>query len=452
MTTIVAVATPPGVGGVGMLRISGPESLACLKHLVSQESLEKLREKPRYLWPLTVWDATTEKAIDHGMGVFFKAPGSYTGEDVVELHLHGNPLILKTVISKLTQSGARLAQAGEFTRRAFLNGKMDLLQAESVNATVEARNEEILRRSLRQYEGHLSRSIQAQRQELLRALAEIEVSLDYPEDYLARGLQEKLLSTIDACIARLSALTKDTLKLKRVEQGVKVVIAGRPNAGKSSLFNKLLGEEKAIVSDLPGTTRDCVEAPACLEEFLFCFIDTAGLREAGDVIERLGIAKTKNALETAGLVLYVVDAAHGLSDEDTKWQKEIERNEIPLMTVLNKTDLQKQANRSLPDKGIAVSAQNGTGISALKQKMLQMTRLQFIQSTSEYYLNERQYAQVMETIHCLNALKADLSTSIPMDMWTIGLRQSIQIMGKLSGENVTDDYLDKIFANFCIGK
>ncbi len=452
MGTIAAIATAPGVGGVGIIRISGPQALASVAPFVSKALLSKVKAQPRTMLGFSFADPHDGMILDQGLLVYFKAPFSYTGEDVLELHLHGNPVILHSILGKLQDTGVRLAAPGEFTRRAFLNGKMDLLQAESVQAMVEARSAEILRRSVRQHQGYLSRELGDIRSRLLEMLARIEVSLDYPEEHSTDSLRQMLLECVDQCGAVLKGLMAGQSKVLHLQQGVRAVIAGQPNAGKSSVFNALLGEHRALVAETPGTTRDQVEADVLIDEFRLSLVDTAGLRQAADVVEQMGIEKTKQALATASVVLYVVDVSKGIQDEDRAWIQRVDEYDIPRLLVFNKLDLSVSTQTKVASEGIFISAKTASGLETLKSRIVELVQKNYLQDTGAYLLNQRQLGHLQASLNDLNVLKGDLSTGHPIDLWTIGLRSAVQALSNISGENVTEAILDSIFSRFCVGK
>ena len=454
--TVAAIATAPGVGGVGVIRISGSKALSALRTFVSAKAFAGLSTRPRELVWVHLSNPQTGTLIDQGLAVYFKAPESYTGEDVVELQLHGNPVLLNQVMRLLFSVDIRPAAPGEFTRRAFLNGKLDLLQAENVLATVEARSEVVLQHSVRQLEGWLSKNISAIRQDLLTGLAEIEVSLDYPDDSHASPLQAKFIEKLSGSSSALSKLAAGQENWQVLEAGARTVLVGLPNVGKSSLLNALIGEDRVLVSEVPGTTRDRVEVTMQIEDMLFCLTDTAGLREAGDVIEAMGIEKTHKAIATAGMVLYVLDLSRAISDEETKFLQRLATQDLVLIVVGNKMDLPPKAQlRSLLAEGYTVvelSARTGVGMEQLRQKMLSAVKEQHLQGQAACYLNERQLIEVKTALKAIGRALETVSTGLPIDLWTIDIRAAVVSLGRISGVNATEDMLDHIFSKFCVGK
>lgn len=426
--TIVAVLTPPGRSAIGAIRLSGPESKK-----ISSEHL-KLPGKNR-LATHTAF-RTGERTIDDVVAVLYGAPNSYTGEDVVEIFFHGNPIILSEALRALTDSGARLAQAGEFTRRAFLNGKMDLTAAESVERLIDSTSRSGVELARRVIDGNLKRAVDSVREELLRTSSEIEVRIDYPEEF-----DDEFRPELSFVIEKLGSMLSTYDPAKKAIDGLKVVIYGAPNVGKSSILNALLGEERAIVTPIPGTTRDTVEADVFIDGLKIRLADTAGIRETDDEVEKIGVERTRKAAENADLKVYVVDATSSAP----------ERNIEADITVVNKIDLNDAA---FGDGSLRLSAKTGYGVEALKKRIGDLAKSIYeeVNSSEAVVVAERQYELIRK---CSEELKEAVKTAdggYPIDMAAVNIRKAIEDLDILTGKVYVEDLLDRIFSNFCVGK
>ena len=429
--TIAAVATPPGRGGIGIVRLSGPAAPRIAGQLLGSLPAPRQATNARFV------DRNGEP-IDEGIALYFPAPHSYTGEDVVELHGHGGPIVMQALLAACLDHGARLAEPGEFTRRAFLEGKLDLAQAEAVADLIDASSREAARSALRSLTGEFSSAIDAVRSQLVELRALTEAQLDFPEEEL------DVLHREDAAqrLARVTALLQDILARSRqgslLRAGVHVVLAGAPNVGKSSLLNRLAGEERAIVTDLPGTTRDALREPIQIDGVPLVMVDTAGLRTSKDEVERLGMARTKQELERADVVLVV----HAATDPGTL---RVEGGATRL-DVYNKVDL--APGFVAPAGGIAVSAKTGAGLAELREAIL---RAAGWTATGESLFLARE-----RHLRALTAAADHLrQATLERNRWELfaeELRLAHEELSRITGAFTADDLLGEIFGRFCIGK
>jgi tRNA modification GTPase len=438
--TIAAVATPPGEGAIGMIRISGP---------ASAEILAKIFEPFRGNHPLPPRRAVYGKIqdesglLDQVMATIYRAPGSFTGEDMVEITCHGGILLGAQILALILKHGARSADPGEFSQRAFHNGKIDLTRAEAIMDIIRARTPLALRAAAQQLEGRLGNEIHALRDQIFEIVVHIEAWIDFPEEGIDPATGQLLLEKIQSAIDRTGNLLSTADDGRILREGVRVVIAGLPNAGKSSLLNRLLGLERAIVSEQPGTTRDTIEETACLRGILFRLTDTAGLRETIDPVEREGVARTGRALEGADLVLHVIDATTSLQTE------RIHEREI---LVFNKTDL-LPTQPSLPENTCGISSKTGAGIENLVDCMIQKTGLHHLTSSQSLAaINARHQALLEESLKSLQAAAVLVASNQPPEISAMELRLALDSMGRIVGATDTEEILGGIFSRFCIGK
>ena len=454
MPTICALATVPGLSSIGVIRISGPQTLAVLERVFTGS---RLQEAPGYtLHYGSIVDGG--RVLDEVVIALFKAPRSYTGEDVAEISCHGSPYILQEVLALLARQGVRYAQPGEFTRRAFLNGRLDLAQAEAVADLIEARGGRAHEAALKQLRGDFSRRINAFRDELITFASLIELELDFAEEDVQFARRDELQALLERMTAHVDELIAGFRTGNAVKNGIATVIAGPPNAGKSTLLNRLLGEDRAIVSDIPGTTRDTVEDTITLGGWQLRFIDTAGLRESHDAIEQLGIARSRARIAEADLILYLFDAA---TTAPTELQAQLTNlrppgNATPLILVPNKID-QVNVNLSHFTSPIShpinpISANTGQGLPALEAEILRQIEALAGTIPDALVTNARHY-------HCLRAARQSLSdvlqgihANVTSDFLAQDIRQALYHLGEITGQITSDDLLGNIFGRFCIGK
>ncbi len=448
--TICALATPPGVGGIGVIRVSGPQAFAVTDAVTRRPRNTPCASYKGHTLHRAHVVAANGDTIDDVLLAVFHAPRSYTGEDVVEISGHGGPVPLRGILARLLQSGARLARPGEFTQRAFLNGRMDLAQAEAVGDIIAAQTEEAHRLARRQGEGRLSREVRGIRDIALGVLARIEASIDFPED----------VGELDAdlCageLARAEAGTEALLQTAErgilYRQGLKLVLAGRPNVGKSSLLNALLRAARAIVTPIPGTTRDVIEETLNLRGIPIRAMDTAGLRETEDLVERLGVERTRQSIAEADFVLIVLDATLGETLEEAQLRADVSGR--PHLVVWNKWDL--AAGRPLPSEGIPVSAATGWNIDALEDAISDaVTGGTAAPSQAEVaVVTHARHRRALEDARtALAQAQATLAASLPADFISVDVRGALTALGEITGETATEDIIGEIFSRFCIGK
>jgi tRNA modification GTPase len=441
--TIAAIATAPGRAGIGVVRVSGPRLERFAAGLLGRPA------QPRLATRATFRDAAGA-AIDDGLALYFPAPHSYTGEDVLELQGHGGPVVLQMVLRRCLELGARLAEPGEFTRRAFLNDKLDLAQAEAVADVIEAATETAARGAVRSLQGEFSRTVHALVDELIELRALVEATLDFPEeevDPLDRADARGRLERLRAALARTLDRAQQGSLLRT---GLHVVIAGQPNVGKSSLLNRLAGEELAIVTPIPGTTRDTIRQAIQLEGVPLHLVDTAGLRDTTDEVERLGIARTWVEIEQADLLLLIVDAAAGVTAADEAIVARLPAR-LPRVVVHNKIDLIGEATRVVPDAdatAVHLSARTGAGVDLLRAHLLERAGWHPAEE-SPFIARERHLVCLRRAAERLDAASAQAQAS---ELLAEELRLAQGELNAITGEFTADDLLGEIFARFCIGK
>ncbi len=440
--TIVAIATPPGRGGIGVIRISGPDAATIATRLIGRDH------------PLTPRYATfARRADDHVVVTLFEAPHSYTGEHVVEIAAHGSPVVLNGIVRAAIDAGARLAEPGEFTLRAFLNNKIDLVQAEAVADLVDAVTPLQARAAFDQLEGTLTQTIGEIERELFDVIAKLEASLDFPDEGYHFVAPKEARTSLAAIIGRIDALLAQAARGRLIREGAQVVIAGAPNVGKSSLFNALLNTNRAIVTAIPGTTRDLLTERADIGGLSLSLIDTAGVRETTDVVEREGVARSRNTLRVADLVIVMLDRSRRLSEEDRDVLSSTANQRRVI--VLNKSDLPRAdavAHVSAPDAAVEISATTGAGIDRLIEAIAATLSASEplrdqpqITNTRHIVLLERGRAAIDRAI---TALEAEVPEEFPL----LDLQEAAHALQEITGKRTSDDLLHHIFARFCIGK
>jgi tRNA modification GTPase len=449
-TTIAAPATAPGTAGIAVIRISGPKSLDVLRGCFTHAG----EYEPRRMYYGTV--KLAGEPVDQAMAVYFQSPQSYTGEDMAELQCHGGQETVRAVLQAALASGATAAQPGEFTKRAFLNGKLDLSQAEAVMDIISARAEGARRLALGQLEGRLGRRVSEIQDELLLLLAEIEVTVDYPEEDLEEQTTQTVAERLRAICAELMDLLATARAGRALREGVRAAIVGRPNAGKSSLLNALLGEDRAIVTARPGTTRGTLDAEASIRGLPVTFTDTAGIRHSRDEIELMGVERARKALASASLALLVLDGSAGITDDDREIAAAA--GDVPLILVLNKADLPlqataRQAESEFSSLGtVAVSAVTGQGIAALQDLIFSACAGAEGFSESAALSNLRHIEAVKEASAALGEAIGTLEKGFPPDTAATDVRRAWHELGQVTGRTVDEDVVDLIFERFCLGK
>jgi tRNA modification GTPase len=455
--TIAAIATAvvPQQGSVGIVRVSGDQALAIAKTLFLAPG-KQAWESHRILYGF-IRQPQTKQVIDEALLLIMQAPRSFTREDVVEFHCHGGIMAVQQVLQLCLENGARLAQPGEFTLRAFLNGRLDLTQAESIADLVGAKSPQAAQTALAGLRGKLAQPIRNLRSQCLDILAEIEARIDFEED-LPPLDEERIINEIDKISLAINQLlaTKDKGELLRT--GLKVAIVGRPNVGKSSLLNAWSQSDRAIVTDLPGTTRDVVESQLVVGGRPVQVLDTAGIRETVDQVEKIGVERSRQAANNADLVLFTIDGSVGWTDADQEIYEQVKHR--PLILVINKIDLISEAEKqTLKSKiqnvkaKIETAAAKNQGIDDLETAILESVEVGNVEAANlDLAINQRQAAALTKAKIDLAQVQETIKNQLPLDFWTIDLRGAIYALGEITGEEVTESVLDRIFSRFCIGK
>ena len=454
--TIVAIATPPGIGAIGVIRLSGKGAIFICNSVFRGKNLEKVESHTIHFGTIRDFKG---KIIDEVLVSVFVAPRSYTREDVVEISCHGSPYIQQQILELLMQWGARMAQPGEFTMRAFLNGQMDLSQAEAVADLIAAQSESAHKIAMQQMRGGFSNEIAALRQELVDFAALIELELDFSQEDVEFADRTKLVELVHK-IQRLLRRLMDSFQLgNAIKNGVSTVIAGRPNAGKSTLLNAMLNEERAIVSEIAGTTRDTIEEVLNIKGVQFRLVDTAGIREASDQIEAIGVEKTMEKIAASTLLIYVFDVIEMSPEEVTQDLRKLHREGIHLVAVANKMDLNPYTKPAdfvsdiLPEKNIVTaSALNKMNIEYLQEHLYQSVLSGEVSAENTVVSNARHYDALQGAYASLDAVLAGFDAQIPSDLVAMDIRHALNYLGQITGEVGVDDLLNSIFTRFCIGK
>lgn len=453
--TIAAIATAMSSSGIGIIRISGDESVEIVDRIFSMKNEKKLSDMPTHTIHYGhIKDG--DEVIDEVMVVLMRAPKSYTKEDTVEIDCHGGVYVMKRVLETVIKYGARPAEPGEFTKRAFLNGRIDLAQAESVIDIIHAKNEFALKSSEQQLSGSLSIEVKTVREKLLHEIAFIESALDDPEHISLDGYPETLHGIVEAAEKEIQKLLAYSDNGKILKEGISTVIIGKPNAGKSSLLNTLVGEERAIVTDIAGTTRDVLEEQINLNGIILNVIDTAGIRETDDVVEKIGVDRAKKYLNEADLVIYVVDTSTQLDENDYEIMDLLKDRKA--IILLNKSDLTPVTDggsirQHLDKKMIAVSAKEQTGIEELEETIREMFFTGKVTFNDEVYItNIRHKTALQEALNSLNLVVQSILDGMPEDFYSIDLMNAYEELGSIIGEAVEDDLVNEIFSKFCMGK
>ena len=446
--TIVAIATPPGRGGIGVVRLSGPEAVAIAAPMLR---LKHTLEPGRAIFgELVEPESSKETRIDEVVVTYFAKPHSYTADDVVEISAHGSPVVLRHIVELALERGARMAEPGEFTMRAFLNGRIDLTQAEAVRDLIESQTLYQAKVAAQQLEGALSKRLQPVKQKLVELIAVLEAGIDFAEDDVSVLPAEKILEGIAAVRAPLEELLRSFGYGKVVREGITLAIVGRPNVGKSSLFNRLVERERAIVTATPGTTRDLVTETVSLEGIPLQLVDTAGIRRALDEAESIGIRKSMEALADADLVLVVIDASQPSTTEDEQLLAQVKGRTA--IVVENKSDL--SSARSFANNGyenVRTSALTGEGISDLRAAILKQATGSG-RSEPGFLTNARHQGLVRESLESLAKAGGAVAQKIPHEMLLLDLYAALRPLDEITGATTTDDILNLIFSRFCIGK
>ena len=453
MSTIVAISTAPGNAGIGIVRLSGEKSIEIVNKIFKPKNNSQIRG---YSIKYGNIIDNQNEIIDEVLVSYFISPKSYTGENMCEINSHGNNIVLKKILDLCLENGAELAEAGEFTKRAFLNGRIDLLQAESVIDVINSKSELERKAAIKGLEGDLSRELKKIKDIILDILTDVEASIDYPEYDIEERSGEQISKEAFKIIEELVKLENSFERGKILRDGVSVAIVGKPNAGKSSLLNKILKEERAIVTDIEGTTRDTIEEFVNIKGIPFKIIDTAGIRKADNEIEKIGIDKSRKALSEADLVVAIFDITKEISEEDLEILESIkERNSIILLNKkdLNMSKLEKEQLKEYSNNILDVSVKENAGLDELYDKMAQIFNVGEIDTENTSIITNIRHKQAIKNAK-ENIEKAlyVINSGIPIDITAIYFKQAVEEINKITGENVTDDIINEIFSKFCLGK
>ncbi len=455
--TIAAIATPPGEGGIGIVRISGSKALDIAKEVFVFGSKKNQTFKDRYLHYGKVVDEEGN-IIDEVLLAYMKGPRSYTAEDVVEIHCHGGIIPITSILKEVIKKGARLAEPGEFTKRAFLNGRIDLVQAEAVMDLICAKTEKLAKASINQMEGGLSGHIKRMRERLIDIMAHIEVTIDYPEEDIDEVTSQSIRNDITHIVNDIENLLSTAEHGRLIRQGIKAVIIGKTNVGKSSLLNALVKEERAIVTDIPGTTRDVIEEFINIKGVAVRIIDTAGIRETLDQVEQIGIQRSKQNIERADLIITVLDASSPLEDQDREILEYLKDRKA--LVILNKIDKPVKLDRKQIEELIGseipiveTSLTLGKGIDKVEDIIYKMFFRGELEISDDLMITNIRHQEALNKArrYLLDALEG-IDNELPMDIVSIDLRSAVDSLGAITGETVTEDLIDKIFSEFCLGK
>ena len=453
--TIVALSTPPGRSGIGVVRISGWDSLRILRILIGAEAYNPT---PNLLSLQSLVDPHTGETLDEALVCFFKAPHSFTGEDVVELHCHGSPVLLREVIDLILKLGARLADPGEFSLRAVTNGRMKLTEAEAIRDVIDAQTDTALRQATRQLKGEISNRLRPAKEELLEIIVRLESSLEFVEDDLPVVASQEIIESLEKLRQDLFRLRSTFGTGRLLRDGIRVALVGRPNVGKSSLFNGLVGHGRAIVTGIPGTTRDTLTESIGVDGVPVQLIDTAGIRSSSDEIELIGVARARREAADADLLIVVVDGSESLRDEDRLVLAEVA--DVRHIVALNKSDLptfssamfaEQPADPNCPAV-VSVSAKSEVGLESLRTAILQPFANGDAHSEGLLITNARHHDLLVRAIEAIASSEQLLDERASEEMVLVGLHNALRYLGEITGETTTEEILGQIFSTFCIGK
>lgn len=452
--TIAAVATAMASSGIGIIRISGQDAVQIADQVFCSKGKKALKDCESHTIHYG-WITDHGGVVDEVLVMLMKAPNSYTREDTVEIDCHGGVLVMQKILETVIRHGARPAEPGEFTKRAFLNGRMDLTQAEAVIDLINSKNDFAWKSAVHQLQGVVLEKIRSLREKLIHETAWIESAVDDPEHYDLDGYGEHLAGVVKEIKGEIQHLLERSDQGRVLKEGIHTVIVGKPNVGKSSLLNVLVGSQRAIVTDIAGTTRDVLEEQVNLNGIQLNIIDTAGIRDTDDLVEKIGVDKAKEYLEAADLVLYVIDGSRSLSEEDEDIAELIQGKKV--IVLINKSDLEQQAElgqvENLSEHVIAISAKDGDGIEVLTDKIRELFLQGGVSFNDEVIItNIRHKNALMLALESLELVEQSIEDGMPEDFYTLDLMNAYEVLGKIIGESVEDDLADEIFSKFCMGK
>ena len=445
--TIAAISTALGVGAISIIRVSGDKSIEIVNKIFDKD-LEKVKSHTIVYGHIV----DNENIIDEVLVSVMKSPKTFTTEDVIEINCHGGIATTNKVLELLLKNGARMAEAGEFTKRAFLNGRIDLLEAEGVMDLIDSKTEASRKLAMSALSGNVSRMISDLRNQMIEIITNIEVNIDYPEyEDILVVTTDMINSSITSLEEKLIKILKEAENGKIIKNGINTLIIGRPNVGKSSLLNKLLNEEKAIVTDIEGTTRDIVEGNISLDGIELNIIDTAGIRKTDNIVEQIGVNRSLSLIEKADLIILVLNNNEKLTEDDYKLLDST--NDKKRIIFINKNDLQKNINLDIVDNVVYGSTMQIFGINALKDKIKELFNMEEIEKGDFNYLsNARHIATIHECISVVESIKEGLKNGLPIDILEIDIKKIWELLGNLIGESYDEELLDNLFSRFCLGK
>lgn len=451
--TIAAISTPHGCGGIGIIRISGENAFEILKKIFKgKRDFDEL--KSHTINYGRIFDPKSGETLDEVLISKMKAPHTFTREDVAEINCHGGTVVLRKILELVIREGARIAEPGEFTKRAFLNGRIDLSQAEAVIDLINSKTDQSSRAAIEQLEGKLSRRLKEARNMLIELIAHIEVTVDYPEHDIEEITGQKVYEEAKKIREKLVSIIKGFDKGRIIREGINAVIVGRPNVGKSSLLNELAGKNKAIVTDIPGTTRDIIEEYININGIPVRIIDTAGIRETEDVVEKIGVEMTEKAIESADLVIMMIDAAQGIKEEDMEILDKIKDKKH--IILLNKIDLLEEIPGFSELEGknvIRISVKEDIGVDKLEDEITRLFIKGDIRANNEVLVTNVRHKDLLDkAIKSIDEACSAYESGMPLDFITIDIKNAAEYLGQITGESVSEDVMKEIFSRFCLGK
>lgn len=458
MSTIAAISTAPGIGGIGIVRMSGEECFKILDKIFKAKNPQEIEDIKGYTIKYgNIIDPTTNKTIDEVLVSYFKKPKSYTTENMCEISSHGGTIVVRKILEICLKNGAKLAEPGEFTKLAFLNGRIDLSQVESIIDIINAKTDKELKASMNQLEGNLSKTLANIKKQVVDLLVDIEASIDYPEYDVEEVTEEKAKNKLEEIEKSIRDLYNTFENGKIVKEGIKLAIIGRPNSGKSSLLNAILNEDRAIVTEIEGTTRDTIEEFVSIKGIPFKIIDTAGIRDADNEVEKIGINKSKKVAEDSDLIIAMFDNSKPLNKEDKEILEFIKNRKA--IILLNKIDLKEsnlenckeviEANKKI----FKISLASESNLSDLYNELDIMFSLEQIIPDNEVMITNMRHKELIEeALGHLQEAKLSLESNMPVDIISINIKEVLQDLGKITGENVSEDVIKEIFSKFCLGK
>lgn len=445
--TIAAISTTTGIGAISIIRLSGPESLEIASKVFTKDLTKVETHTIHY-----GYIKNNDEKIDEVLVSVMKAPKTFTKEDIVEINCHGGIATTNKVLEILLNNGARLAEPGEFTKRAFLNGRIDLLEAEATMDLISSKSDKARKMSLNTLTGETSNLIKDLRSDIVGIISNIEVNIDYPEyEDIEVLTNEKILPEIQKFKEKLEKIIKKSQDSKVIKEGIKVGIIGKPNVGKSSLLNSLLEEEKAIVTNIPGTTRDIVEGTIILDNVILNIIDTAGIRESDDIVEKIGIEKSLTIINEADLVIFILNNNEKITAEEKELLEKLKDKKK--IIVINKIDLENKLDKSILDNYIEISAKENIGIEKIKDEIKRLFNLGELEASDLTYMsNARSISLLGKSLNNINDAISEINNNSPIDIVEFHLKDAWNNLGEIIGETYTDELLDELFSRFCLGK